>query len=159
MRRVALYEACNHFGVPFKQGAPATEMRDSLKVNNISDAQLMAYTKHIVVNIEDERGNVHQEIYPQVEAHESARLKAEGHEINYDKIMAERVAEAAKKDETIDAQAIALDTVMARLEMLEANTLPLSSMTPPQLKGLAKRRGLDITGLKKKDELIALLEG
>ena len=120
------------------------------------------YFEWQVVNSQNEHGQMHQHIEPVSPLHESARLQAEGQEIDYDRIMTERAeaaAAAAQKDEQIDAQSDALQAMMARIELLEANSLPLANMSPPQLKGMAKRRGLDFSGLKTKADLIALLEG
>ena len=52
-----------------------------------------------------------------------------------------------------------VNELQQQMQDMQENEVPLSKLTPPQLKGIAKRRGLDITGLSKKDELIALLEG
>jgi hypothetical protein len=162
MRRVQLYKACNHFGVPFKEGAPAIEMRNSLQVHGITDQQLMDFTKVVVLNVKDEKGNAHQEVYPYVEPHETARLAADGQAINYDKVIAERakaVAALEQSEDQLEVQNATMQLILDKLAKLEANAVPLTSLSPPQLKGIAKRRGLDATGLKKKDELIALLEG
>lgn len=161
-RRAELYGFLNHLNIPHPVGAPKTQMLKLLEANNIDLNAPHKYFEWQVINGMDESGQQHQHIEPVTPVHESARLQAEGQPINYDKIIAERaaaVAAAAEKDEQLEAQDTVLEKMMARLELLEANNLPLTRMSPPQLKGLAKRRGLDITGLKTKDELIALLEG
>ncbi len=120
------------------------------------------YFEWRVIQGNDEHGNTHQHIDAVTAPHESARIQADGQAINYEKVMAERaeaVAEAAESKDIAAQQETLLTMLANKVEALEVNALPLSRMSPPQLKGIAKRRGLDSTGLKTKAELIALLEG
>jgi hypothetical protein len=158
-RRAELYGFLNHLNIPHPVGAPKSQMLDLLSANGIDLNAPHQYFEWQVINGMDELGNQHQHVEPVTPVHESARLVAEGKPINYDQIIAQRAAEVAEKDDQLGAQDTVLETLMARLEVLETNSLPLTSMSPPQLKGIAKRRGLDIAGLKSKDELITLLEG
>ncbi len=161
-RRAELYGFLNHLSIPHPVGAAKTQMLDLLKANGIDLSAPHDYFKWRVINGQDENGMPHQHIEPMTEPHESARIQGEGQAINYDKIIAERaeaVQEAAEKGEQLDAQDTVLEKLMARMEVMEANSLPLSSMSPLQLNELAKKRGLDTTGCKKKSRLIALLEG
>jgi len=124
---------------------------DLLKANGVDINSPHKYFEWSVVIGQDEHGNQHQHIEPVTKTHESARVQAEGGAIEYDRIIAERaaaVAESEEKTEQLEQQDSTLLALMARLEKLEANSVPLTSMSPPQLKGIAKRRGLDATGLR-----------
>lgn len=112
-----------------------------------------------VIEGRDENGNMHREFYPVSEPHETARKQAEGQTIDYDRIIEERTAEKEKADAVIDDQSKLIEALMQRMEEIESNSLPKEKMTPPQLKQLAKRRGIDVKGLKTKKELLAALEG
>lgn len=158
-RRAELYGFLNHLNIPHPVGAPKTQMLKLLEANGIDLNQPHEYFKWMLIQGKDENGMPHQHIEAVTEPHETARMQGRGETINYDKLIAENAAEVAEKDEQLEAQDVTLNMIMDKLAQLEANSLPLSSMSPPQLKGIAKRRGLDTAGLKKKDELIALLEG
>jgi len=67
----------------------------------------------------DEMGNQHQHVEPVTTPHETARFQADGQSINYDKIITERaeaVAQAAEKDEQLEAQDAADQYVAAATE-------------------------------------------
>ena len=170
LRRVQLYEICNHFSVPFKMGATAISMRDSLEAHDVSEAQITQYLQEKgrlqVVHGQDENGRHHTELYPAVPEHHSARVLNAGGQIDYDAAIAANAEKVAEKDAVIEEQTGVMENLMAmmadlKMEIadLKENTIGPENMTPAQLKGLAKRKGLDIRGINKKDDLLRLING
>ena len=168
LRRSQLYDVCNHFSVPYPVQATADSMRKLLEANNVSDAHIQGYFESKgrlqVVRGKDESGMEHTEVYPVVEPHQSARLLSSGQEINYEQAIADNAAKVAEKDEVIEEQsgmmeqfAEMISELKTEIQDLKQNTLPMEKMTPPQLKGLAKRRGVDVKGLKTSKELLERL--
>ena len=139
-------------------------MLSLLKGHGVDLDQPLSDVDWIPIDGKDENGNPHREYYPSTEPHESQRVQAQGVHIDYQSIIEERAKEVAEreaelevKDKVIDTQEDQIESLLLRLAALERNQLPLEKMTPPQLKSIAKSRGLDFTGLKTKNELLALL--
>lgn len=159
LRRGVLEKACSHFDIPVKAGAPAMQTRALLHTHGISDAQLMEFVEHKVEQTQDENGKSITNVVPVYPKHESQRLAESGQGVDYEKIIAERAKENEAQEEVIESQADFIKNMMDRLKSIEENQLPLERMTPPQLKHIAKKRGLDIKGVNTKKDLLALLEG
>ncbi len=175
LRRVELWRACDAFGISYKPGAPATECRALLEAHSIDDRKLLQwYSQEAgqVVQVQgmNEQGQQgHVELYPQPPLHESARLESDGQMIDYQAAIDEAVEandarEAAEQkvaasEDVIEKQGDMLKAAMARIEQLESQIMPLERMTPPQLKSVAKERGIDVKGLTKKQDLLDALEG
>ncbi len=138
LRRIQLWAACDHFNINYAPGAPATACRELLKANGIDDGQLMqwfeGHGKIRVVEGKDEHGVQHREFYPIAEPHESARVQSSGQAIDYERLLAERTAEKEAADAVVEDQAELVRQLMERVTQMEANQLPLQSMSPPQLK-------------------------
>ena len=163
MRRVQLWRALDAFNIQYSPGATAIACRKLLEANGVTDGQLMEFVRReagqlIETHGDDEHGRPHREYYPPSEMHQSARQQANGVSIDYDALIAANAEKAEQREEVIDQQASVIKNLMERLEALETNQLPLSKMTPPQLKSIAKQRNIDTKGLKTKKELLAVLD-
>ncbi len=101
------------------------------------------------VHGKDERGNVTSFQRPVRDAHQSM-----GKNIDYDAVIAEKAAAA---EEHAEQQGVMINDLVARLEALEKNTVPLDRLGPPQLKRVCKERGIDTKDLKTKADLLAAL--
>lgn len=104
----------------------------------------------------DEHGNTHSEIYPVVPEHDSA-----GKNINYDALIAAQAEKAAAEAEAAEQHSAQqqgmIEQLLARLERLEQSTIPLERASIPQLKKVAKDRGIDISELKTKQDYLDAL--
>lgn len=163
MKRRPLWQLCDEHNINYRPGASAMECRELLKHHGVTDVEAIQFMEKRdrvqVVEGMDEHGQNHREFIPVSEPHESARQIASGKQIDYERIIEERTEENKKQESVIDDQKTVIEALMERLTALESTQLPLSSMTPPQLKQVAKMRGIDVKGLKTKKELLAVLEG
>ena len=100
----------------------------------------------------DERGRPNVDIIPVVPEHESARMG-----IDYNAAINAQIAKTQEAEATVEDQKGMIESLMNRVNQLEANTVPIANATPAQLKGVAKRRGIDVTGLSTKKELLQAL--
>lgn len=144
--------------INYRPGIGKVDALKLLEANGVDLSQPVDDFNWRVIEGRDENGQMHREFYPVSEPHETARIQARGETIDYDRILEEKAAEAEKAEKVIESQNDMIGLLMARMEALEANQLPLESMTPFQLKKIAKQRGIDIKGLSKKDELLEALK-
>ena len=100
----------------------------------------------------DETGKTVATDMPVRPPHESASLH-----IDYDKEIAAAAAKHEEQQGVIEDQNDVIKSLLSRLEVLEKSTIPISKATIPQLKGIAKARGVDLKDAKGKKEILELL--
>ena len=159
LRRPQLRKLCRNHNIDYGDEATAgsDKLLKLLEAHGFDLNQPVGDFEWRQISGKDEHGNPHLEFYPVETPHESARLQAEGVQINYEKIIQQNAEQAEQQDQVIEDQAAMIKQLMARLSRLEENQIPLASLSPPQLKKIAKQRGLDISGLRTKQELLAAL--
>lgn len=107
------------------------------------------------VEATDENGRTVSTDMPIRPQHQSA-----GENINYDQEIANAAQKHADDAEVIAEQTASIESLMSRLQALETqvnNAIPMHKATIPQLKGIAKSRGIKFEKTVSKSELLALL--
>ena len=156
-RRSQLIKVCRAEGIEVKrEDMPKKFYLNMLEQNGINLSAPHKALEWYQVHGKDEQGNSHVETYPVVPEHDSAK-----EQIDYDAEIAARAEQAKQLEDAeklTDEQGEMIRQLMARLEALEKNTVPLERLGPPQLKRVCKERGIDTSELKTKEQLLAALE-
>ncbi len=156
-RRSQLIKVCRAENIPIER----EDREHKFYLNMLENAGVDIRRPHPaldwhVVRGKDEHGNAHEEIYPTVPEHDSA-----GKNINYEQKIAEQAEKAAQREkeaeEFAEQQSGMIQQLLDRVNQLEKNSIPLERATVPQLRRIAKDRGVDVSELKTKTDILAAL--
>lgn len=164
MRRNQIYRLADKAGIPYKAGTPKDALIPVLEANNVNPFLLEDEWEDVIVTDEDGRSSVTK--YPKIKPHATA-----GREIDYYQEIEKRSAKADADNKALEDSNAALKDQVANLtammEKLMAQNMPkvapketnIHEMTMPQLRELAKERGIKMEFGQKKSDLIEKLNG
>lgn len=153
-RRRQLLDVCHARGIPVvSENIPKTQILQLMEANGINLSEPVKELDWYAVQGKDEQGQSHVEMYPVIPDHQS-----KGQKIDYDKIIAEKAAAHEKAEEVVSEQNDVINQLMARLDALEKDRVPLHTMSFSQLKLVAKNRGLKVSKFGNKAEILKALE-
>lgn len=153
-RRRQLLDVCHARGIGLaSENIPKTQILQLMEANGINLAEPVKELDWYAVQGKDEQGQMHTEMYPVIPDHQS---KSEN--INYEKLIAEKVAAQEKAEEVVSEQNDVINQLMSRLDALEKDRVPLHTMSFTQLKLVGKNRGMKVSQYKNKAEILQALE-
>ena len=152
LRRTDLCKILKSYNIPFKENSPASFLRGLIQNAQIDPMAKQSGIEYVAVEVQNEDGSYHKEIYPAVKPHAS-----EGKDIDYDEHL--RIAhEAAQAEKIKELEA----TIKSMGDAKEAERIPPpkvpSDMRMGELKAYAKGLGIKTKPTMRKTEVLKLVE-
>lgn len=139
LRRAQLWKIADALGLSYPVGAPKTTMISLLEANDVDVTQPIAGIQWQVVQGTGTNGQPHQELYPVVPLHASARKG-----VNADMVLSQKLAEKAKEEDKFEQKRIeVLEKENARLRALEEENARLKHEIDTRLAALEARKSQD----------------
>lgn len=158
LRRKQLWDIAKANGIPFKAGAPKTDMVKLLEgagVNVLDPANGVQWKQ---VTGKDENGHAHTELYPVVPENITSRQN-----IDYASEIEKRAQAAEQAEARAEEAETSVEMLQRELAALKElivkppEAFPLDKMLPWQLKQIMEERGIPHRTGMKKDEMLKAL--
>lgn len=139
LRRVQLWKIADALGLNYPVGAPKTTMVALLEANDVDVTRPIAGIQWRVTQGTSTNGVPHQEIYPLMPEHASARKN-----VNAEVALSQRLSEKTKQEKAFeDSRMKALEQENARLKSLEEENAKLKEIIEKRLAALEDQKTAD----------------
>lgn len=143
LRRGELRTICKNNNISYNEQQPATLLRQLIEGAGVDPLSPNNGVEYEEIEIQNDDGSYHKEIYPVQKEHASARK-----DIDYDKYLS-----SAEDVDQVQALQDQIKELQKKLESKETE-IPYSDIKMPALRKAAKKKGIKFTPSTKKAELI-----